>query len=132
LSIPQIEMMLADGIGYRSFLATCAVEVTGVVLPVAIGFGLVFPAVVDGLARPGRRAGGSVGLAYVVNSLGTTLGAAAAGFVLVPALGTQGTLEVAVLCIAAALAFSWGRRAAWLAVAASFAAVLAFPRWDWR
>src|SRR5205807_1225491 len=102
-----------------------------------IGFGLVFPAVVDGLARPGRRAGRSVGLAYVVNTLGTTLGAAAAGFVLVPALGTQRTLEVAVLCIAAALALSWSARGewgrgAWLAVAASFAAVLAFPRWDWR
>src|SRR5439155_2069311 len=74
----------------------------------ALGFGLVFPAVVDLLSRRGRRTGASVGLTYVVNTLGTTLGALGAGFVLVPAVGSQRTLEICVLLIAAALGLSWG------------------------
>src|SRR5439155_18748409 len=120
----------------------------------ALGFGLVFPAVVDLLSRRGRRTGASVGLTYVVNTLGTTLGALGAGFVLVPAVGSQRTLEICVLLIAAALALSWGaarRRTVGVGeeaaaeeraeagpsdamrygVPAVFLVLLLLPRWDW-
>ncbi len=138
--IPQIRLMIAVGVSHGSFLWTSALATVVLILPAAIGFGLVFPAVVDLLARTGRRAGESVGAAYVVNTLGTTLGALAAGFVLVPRLGTQRTLELSVLLVAAAAALTWAaaagpsrpRPALRWGLPAVFLAVLFLPRWDWR
>jgi spermidine synthase len=92
------------------------------------------PAVVDLLSRDGRRIGASVGLAYVVNTIGTTAGALIAGFGLVPWLGTQRTLEVAVVMLAAALVLSATATATRGRVArlmpALLLVVLVFPRWD--
>lgn len=140
LPIPQIELLLRLGISYENFLLTSGIVIVALVLPPALGFGLVFPAVVDLLARRGRPVGRSVGLAYVVNTLGTTGGALAAGFLLVPRAGTQRTLELAVALLAAALALTNAalREGAaptrWTArVAAPLLLTLAFliPDWDW-
>jgi spermidine synthase len=133
LPVPQVELLLAFGVTHANFLLTSGFVIVGLVLLPAIGFGLVFPAVVDLLSREGRRIGASVGLAYVVNTLGTTLGSLGAGFLLVPALGTQRTLEVAVLLIAAALALSGSATAGrWRFVPLAFLAVLVLPRWNWK
>lgn len=153
LAIPQIEMMLRLGISNGSFLLTTGVVTVGLILAPAVGFGLVFPAVVDLLSRTGRRVGSSVGATYVVNTVGTTLGALIAGFVLVPWVGSQRTLEICVLMIAAAFALArWaavpvapgrapsGRQeggpsrsvALRHALPAAFLLVMILPRWDWR
>ena len=104
VSVPQLRLMLLAGVSYSSFLATTGLMILGLIIVPAVGLGLVFPAVVDLLARGGRRAGASVGLAYAVNTAGTTLGALAAGFVLIPSIGSQRTLEASVLAIAASFA----------------------------
>ena len=69
LSIPQVELMLAVGVSHTSFLITSGLEILILILPTALGFGIVFPAVVDLLSRGGRRTGSSVGLAYLVNTV---------------------------------------------------------------
>lgn len=135
LLIPQIELMRALGVSHRSFLLTSGLETVVLILPAAVGFGLVFPAVVDWLVRQGGRAGASVGSAYIVNTVGTTLGSAAAGFGLVPWLGTQRTLEVAVVLLAAALLLApWerGRPALRYGIPALALMLPLLPRWDWR
>lgn len=140
LAIPQIEMMLRLGISNSSFLVTCGLVTIALILVPALGFGLIFPAVVDILSREGRLLGSSVGVTYVVNTLGTTLGALAAGFLLVPWLGSQRTLEICVLMIAGAYVLArWAAAGAlanrsWrrYAVPAALCLVVIFPRWDWR
>jgi spermidine synthase len=148
LPLPQAELLLALGVTHANFLLTSGFVIVALVLLPAVGFGLVFPAIVDLLSRDGRRIGASVGLAYVVNTIGTTAGALIAGFGLVPWLGTQRTLEVAVVMLAAALVLSatatrGGGAAAGPAprrrplarlapfVPAFLLVVLVFPRWDW-
>lgn len=143
VSQPQIELMLAIGVSYGRFLLTCAIATIVLVLPPAVGFGLVFPAVIERVAGEGRRPGASVGLAYALSTLGTTLGAATAGFMLVPTFGTQRTFELSVLMIAAAIVLSWvpaadsptsrlGRVAARCLLPSLFLILLVLPRWDWR
>lgn len=76
-----------------------------------------------------------MGLAYLVNTVGTTLGALVAGFHLVPTLGTQRSLELNVVLLALALALLPRARGgpAWRrALPAVFLLVLVLPRWDWR
>ncbi len=153
LAIPQIEMMLSIGASSRSFLLTSGLVTVALILAPAVGFGLVFPAVVDILSRKGRLVGSSVGLTYVVNTVGTTLGALAAGFALVPWVGSQRTLEICVLMLAAALALArWATRPAassrtpwggeedrsprlWAlgyGLPVALLLVVITPRWDWR
>lgn len=158
VAIPQIKMMLVLGISNGTFLFTTGLLTIGLVLVPAFGFGLVFPSVVDLLARSGRRTGASVGLTYVVNTAGTTLGALGAGFWLVPRYGSQRTLELMVLLIGVALALSApiaakqrearaarapGRRdgevpgtegargAIRYAALGGFLVLLILPRWNW-
>jgi len=142
LPTPQILLMSALGVSNANFMATSALETFALVLPPALGFGLAFPAMVGLLAGRGRRTGASVALAYAVNTLGTTLGAIGSGFWLIPAVGTQRTLELSVLLVAVGLALAAregrsaapGPRGRLLAygVPAAFLLLLALPRWDWR
>lgn len=156
VAIPQIKMMLGLGVSSGTFLFTSGLVTVGLVLVPAFGFGLVFPAVVDLLARSGRRTGASVALTYVINTAGTTLGALGAGFWLIPRFGSQRTLELMVLLIAVALALSGPagakeREARTVRARASrdadsgegarglirfsalglFLILLILPRWDW-
>jgi hypothetical protein len=55
IAIPQIKLMLGMGISNGTFLLTSGHRHDRLVLVPAFGFGLVFPAVVDLLARSGRR-----------------------------------------------------------------------------
>ena len=141
ISLPQVELMIRAGVTHASFLMTTGIVIVALVIVPATGFGVVFPAVVDLLFRAGRRTGSSVGTAYVVNTIGTSLGAPVAGFLLVPRLGSQATLELCAVLVAAALALapgsSRGRGGRWrplwrYAVAASFLLLFQLPRWDWK
>jgi spermidine synthase len=81
-------------------------------LPTAIVFGFNFPAVVVLIAGPksrtGRSAGAAVGRAYAWNTLGAIVGAIAAGFWLMPRLGSFHLLAVtAALNLVLAAAISW-------------------------
>src|SRR6185295_8795807 len=94
ISLPQVELMIRAGVTHASFLMTTGIVIVALVIVPATGFGVVFPAVVDLLFSGGRRTGASVGTAYVVNTIGTSLGAPVAGFLLIPRLGSQATLEL--------------------------------------
>src|SRR5262249_20259750 len=141
ISLPQVEMMMRAGVTHGSFLLTTGLVILALVLVPATGFGVVFPAVVDLLFRGGRRTGSSVGMAYVVNTLGTSLGAPVAGFLLVPRLCSQPALELCTVLVAAALALAPGVargqghrwRPLWrYGAAAAFPTLFLLPRWDWK
>jgi spermidine synthase len=58
--------------------------------------GITLPAATKILTRDVKSLGGHVGHIFAVNTLGTLIGAAAAGFILMPLLGMKGLLELAV------------------------------------
>jgi spermidine synthase len=95
-------------------------------LPAAVVFGFNFPAVVVLIAGPrpstGTGAGAAVGRAYAWNTLGAIAGAIAAGFWLMPRLGSFHLLAATAgvnLALAAAISFASAQRLPWkiLAVA---------------
>jgi spermidine synthase len=65
---------------------------TAVALPASLGMGATIPVMSRLLSEHGFGVGRSVGLAYGVNTVGAVLGCLATGFVLLPALGIQGSL----------------------------------------
>ncbi len=101
-----------------------------VLLPLATAFGAAFPLLVA-LYRSARSAAAGLGRIYAANTVGAIVGSAAAGLVLVPTLGTDGTLLLILALVAAqaavagvaggARALAWGGLALW----AGF--VLAWP-----
>ena len=114
--------------------------VAAVVLVPCVVMGAVFPIAVRFLQSGGSA--GTVGRAYAANSAGTIAGSLVAGYLLVPALGVQGTHEVAIVvsavvaAIAAALAWREGGAGVRPAVAAAAAGALAVaaclvaPAWE--
>jgi spermidine synthase len=108
------------------------------VLPTAACLGAAFTL---GLAVAGATpatAAGRFGAVYAANTLGSVSGSLVAGFLLIPWLGLQGTLQVAGAClIGAALAVvTWGgvsgrARAGGVTASVAAAAVLVLaPPWD--
>ena len=114
--------------------------IAAVLLVPCVGFGAVFPVATRLLQS--RDGGHATGLGYAVNTVGTLAGSLLAGFVLIPALGVQGThvgaalLMGAVGALALALAVTSGLAALRPALGGAFAALLALvllvivPRWD--
>ena len=110
--------------------------------PATFVLGGIFPAALQIHARNLNKISGSVGRVYASNTLGTIVGAALAGFLLVPALGVLPTvLAVAALQVAlgivVVLAISSARRRTRAALAVSMALALplvlfARPSWDVR
>jgi spermidine synthase len=103
-------------------------------LPTAIVFGFNFPAVVVLIAgarsTTGAGAGAAVGRAYAWNTLGAIVGALAAGFWLMPRLGSFHLLAATAgvnLALAAAISFVAAQRAIWkrLAVGANLLMLVA-------
>ncbi len=103
-------------------------------LPTAVVFGFNFPAVVVLIAGPrsasGTGAGAAVGRAYAWNTLGAIVGAIAAGFWLMPRLGSFHLLAATAavnLALAAAISFASTRRRPWkiLAVAGNLLLLIA-------
>ena len=73
-------------------LMACAV-----MLGPTLFMGALFPVVVAAAVRDPKRVGADVGRLYTFNTAGAILGSLATGFVLIPRLGIQLTLELAVL-----------------------------------
>jgi spermidine synthase len=102
--------------------------------------GALFPLLIRVLAERPEQAPGAVGAAYFTNTLGSAAGAFAAGFVLIPLLGLQRTMGIAVglnFLVAGLLLLAqrqWrGRATTATAVAAMIAAAIVIvnpPRWS--
>ncbi|MET0620075.1 MAG: fused MFS/spermidine synthase [Thermoanaerobaculia bacterium] len=110
-------------------------ETAPVLLPLAISFGVAFPAAIAAIADVGRM-GRGVGRVTVWNTVGTVGGAFLAGFVLVPRFGLRPTLTLAAAAagIAAILVILPDpsprfRRFGAAAPAAALAAALLLPAW---
>jgi spermidine synthase len=130
---------LAQSAGSYSIVLFIQVGISvAVMLLPTLCFGATFPCVVKILSRDLASVGRDVGLAYAFNTGGAIAGAFAAGFLLVPALGVQLALKVAIvinLLIGLALiAVSDRRFVARIttvgALAAGIAGVSALPVWD--
>ena len=132
-------------------LLLMGIAVGAVVLVPAIGMGMTFPLLTDLVAPLSAARGADVGRAYALNTLGSILGAASTGFVLVVVLGTEWTLRLGMILSAVgaiALAFLAARgvpegsdehrrlRARVLVgagiAAAGLAAAFAAPEWSHR
>ena len=116
--------------GFDALLVSEAFAVGALLLPMTVVLGLAFPL---GLAaagtESGARAGRMAGVIYAVNTVGAIAGSLAAGFLLMPWLGTRATLLAAAalatlagstVALAAAPSARW-RLAASLAGAAALA-----------
>jgi len=98
---PYGRMFLAlgggDGVGDPALLLLVRVGLIALVLlPPTFAMGGTLPLFVRFFVVSGDRLSTKVGLLYGINTLGAALGAAAAGFWLLPWLGMQGTIVVAV------------------------------------
>lgn len=69
-----------------------------VMTPPALFMGATFPFLVRAATRSGDDAAGAVSRIYAANTAGSVLGAAIAGFVLLPTLAVQGTVFLAGAC----------------------------------
>lgn len=129
-----------EGSATALLLGTRLVAAALVMLVPTTLLGVVFPLVVRAAVGRVDAVGRTVGLLYSVNTLGAIGGAFAAGFVLVPFLGVEGTLVAAVaanLLTAAALAAvaAGAARAARIGLATTLAVLAALaaplrPTWD--
>ena len=87
----------------RSTLTMAGMAVT-VMLPATIFIGATFPLAVRILARTEHEAGEATARIYAWNTVGAIIGAVSAGFVLIPALGFENAIKLAV-CVNLGLAF---------------------------
>ncbi|MBX2798960.1 MAG: fused MFS/spermidine synthase [Myxococcales bacterium] len=119
-----------DLAAYAAAFVVCVL----VLLPPAFAMGMAFPLAVRAAAGDRAAMGRPVALAYATNTLGGVVGAASAGFVLLPWLTVRGTVGVAAAAnlVAAAIALWRGQRRPWAVawlVAAMGVAVIRAP-WD--
>ncbi len=68
-----------------------------VVIPPAIGMGLVFPLLAEAAAERTGGAGSQTGRAYFANTAGSILGSIVTGFVLIHTIGSERTLALGIL-----------------------------------
>jgi spermidine synthase len=107
------------------------------VLPTAIGIGAAFPLALE-VAGPGRLLTSRLGTMYAVNTLGAVAGSLSTGFLLIPVLGLQRTLQLGLaLPVVGALVvvflepWQWSLRARALVPALAALALLAtMPPWN--
>jgi spermidine synthase len=135
-----VDFRFQDGIG-GSLAIKSAVLFLFMLAP-CVFLGAAFPLVMRIAAKTGDRFGRSVGAAYAANTFGGVLGAWAAGFLLVPLMGSERSLGMLALLQAigaALLAFAARRDAAGGAVrkAMAFSPALLvallcafYPHWD--
>ena len=75
--------------------------------PPSIAIGATLPLMARSVTEALGRVGSRVGLAYALNTLGATLGAALAGFLLLNHLGTRGTIVLAAVLNVGVGAVAW-------------------------
>jgi len=108
-SVPALAWAYADGSAPVPFaLVRVAISLALLGIPAA-AMGATFPIAADWSSRVDRDPN-AAGRLYAVNTAGAALGAIAAGFFLIPALGLRGTTWVGVLLNLTAAAGAW-----WLA-----------------
>jgi spermidine synthase len=138
LPVGAAEAIAGAGDALFSVVLRQTAIVAGMLLPIAMALGAVFPLAVDLAARTREGIAADVASLYASNTLGAVAGSLAAGFVLVPVFGLRGTLLIVIgLTAAAALAVAV-LAAVWRPVTAGIAglaalvvwAALAAPRWD--
>jgi len=134
----QVATLAALGSGFASFQLATVVASLAVILPPTVLLGIAFPAVVKAASDDVTRFGSDFGLAYLVNTGGTTAGALAASFVLIPRLGLRASFDSVVLLTAVALVLALRerprRRDPAIIVVAAFLVLgpLLLPGWDAR
>ena len=113
-SVPALAWAYADGTApVRFALVRVAISLVLVVIPAA-AMGATFPVAADWLSVPSSGSGGSgrgpmpAGVLYAANTLGAAIGAVAAGFWLIPAIGLRSTTWVGVALNAVAAAGAFG------------------------
>jgi spermidine synthase len=130
------EMMSADQWMVIQFLSGLAI-----MFPATFAFGGIFPAVLQLHARQLDQVGTSVGTVYASNTFGTIVGAAMAGFLLIPAFGMLHTvtaiaiMEVLLGAVVAFFVVDRERRlrpALLLGFVLLFGLIFRFPQWDVR
>jgi spermidine synthase len=108
---PIVSAAYADGAAPIVFPLTRVLLCVAVLLIPTAALGASFPLAISWYADASVHAGHGAGTLYAANTIGATLGAVAAGFVLLPALGNSGTLLVAIvtsiIAIAAALVLAY-------------------------
>lgn len=100
--------------------------------------GATFPCVIQLISKDLSRLGKEVGTIYAFNTLGAIIGSFAAGFILIPVIGVELTIKVAILMnllLAATLFFAFSSRKISLRwamgmSAAVAASVLFIPTWN--
>ena len=108
-------VIVAEALTPGSFAGISAVQFIAllpILLPPTLLMGASFPLAVRAASRGAARVGGDVGAVYGANTLGAVAGALAAGFGLVPWLGTQASLlaiGAANAALGAVIAFAGGR-----------------------
>jgi len=83
-------------------LALMGLAIGAVLVVPTVGMGMTFPLLTDIVAAADAARGADVGRAYALNTVGSILGAAVTGFVLIAALGSDRTLRLGVLLSAGA------------------------------
>lgn len=115
-------------VGASGFAGVAVAELLAVLpllLPPTLLMGVSFPLAVRAIHRERARLGADVGGVYGWNTLGAVVGSLGAGFLLIPALGTQnGLLAVAAGNALLALLLVRRRSALWWMAAATPAALL--------
>jgi spermidine synthase len=142
--LPFLFLRLRHGFGdsFEHFLSIQVILSALVMIVPTLLLGTTFPVVARIYTQSLYRIGSSVGIAYASNTVGAILGAFLGGFVLIPALGVQNSIGLAVTISAAAgvvlvvldSRVRRGRRliTAGLLFAVAVATVFSFHAWDKR
>lgn len=110
---PLLASTYADGRGGLAFGSVRVLSSLLLVSVPATAMGATFPVAARWAVRDASRAAGDAGRLYAANTVGASLGAVLAGFVLLPRLGLSGTTWVGVLLnVVAAGGALWIIRAA--------------------
>lgn len=131
------EQVASAGDSVGLMLSRSAMLVTAMVLPGTVGLGAAFPLALATIGAAGSAAR-RVGAVYAVNAMAAVAGSLAAGFVLIPMLGLQRTLQfVSLIILVAALVVVYfgvlsarARVAGFLVTAAATAMIVLSPPWD--
>lgn len=133
-----VARQLALGAATTSWLAVSGAITAALVVPTAVCLGLAFPLALAVAGVHGGAAPARVGFVYAVNTAGAVAGSLLAGFVVIPSLGLQGTLQIACtgLLLAAGLVIWRGglgptaQSLAGTGAALALALLVTTPPWD--
>ncbi len=134
-----VAAQVADpGVVFARVIATQALGIGVLLLPMTLALGATFPLALAVAARGAATAGADAARVYTANTLGAIAGALVAGFLLIPALGLRSTFEAAAFvgaiggaaCLGGALR---GTRTILVPLATAIVAigaVVSLPSWD--